>query len=126
MRKDGTISTLYREKSSQWKGGVSSIQIIARNDKKFYEQWKYPILVRDGFKCIKCKNATDLHIHHDTETFSEIIKKVMTLDDYENIDNFERKKDICERIVNYHVKNNISGITLCKSCHNQMHLSLNF
>ena len=50
----------------------------------------------------------------------------MTLDDYENIDNFERKKDICERIVNYHVKNNISGITLCKSCHNQMHPSLNF
>jgi hypothetical protein len=40
MRKDGTIPTLYREKSSQWKGGVSSIQIVARNDKRLYEQWK--------------------------------------------------------------------------------------
>jgi len=126
MRKDGTMPTLYRENSSRWQGGVSSIQQIARGDKRLYEQWKYPILVRDEFKCIKCKNTTDLHIHHDAETFSEIIKKVMTLDDYENIDNFERKKDICERIVNYHVKNNISGITLCKACHNQIHPSLNF
>ena len=126
MRKDGTIPTLYREKSSQWKGGVSSIQQIARGDKRLYEQWKYPILVRDGFKCTQCINSTDLHVHHDKETFSEIIKKVMTLDDYEKIDDFETKRRITDKIIDYHTSNNVSGITLCKDCHNKLHPSLNF
>jgi hypothetical protein len=126
MRKDGTLPTLYREKSSRWKGGVSSIQQIARSDKRLYEQWKYPILIRDGFKCTTCDNSKDLHVHHDGETFSEIIKKVMTLDDYDKIDNFEVKKSITNKVVDYHIEKNISGITLCKDCHNNFHPSLNF
>ena len=126
MRKDGTIPTLYREKSSQWKGGVSSIQQIARNDKRLYDLWKYPILVRDVFKCTTCDNTKDLHVHHDGETFSEIIKKVMTLDDYEKIDDFEIKKLITDKVIDYHIEKNVSGITLCKDCHNNFHPSLNF
>lgn len=126
MRKDGTIPTLTGKKHSQWKGGISSIQQIARNDKKLYDEWKYPILKNNDFKCIKCNNTKNLHVHHDKESFSEIIKKVMTLDDYEKIDNFETKKMICEKVVNYHIKNCVSGITLCKECHNQIHPSLNF
>ena len=126
MRKDGTIPTLYREKSSQWKGGVSSIQQIARSDKRLYDLWKYPILVKDGFKCVACPNTKDLHIHHDRETFSDIIKKVTTIDDYDNIDDFEIKKLITEKVVDYHINNKVTGITLCKDCHNKMHPSLNF
>lgn len=126
LRKDGTIPTLYREKSSQWKGGVSNIQQIARGDKRLYDLWKYPILVKDGFKCTKCENTKDLHIHHDREKFSDIIKKVMTIDDYDNIDNFEVKKLITEKVIDYHVNNKVSGITLCKECHNNLHPSLNF
>lgn len=126
MRKEGTIPILYREKTSQWKGGVSSIQGIARNDKKLYDEWKYPILVRDGFKCIKCNNTKNLHIHHDKDNFCEIVKKVMTLDDYDKIDNFEIKKSISDKVVDYHIKNKVSGITLCKKCHGQIHPSLNF
>lgn len=126
MRKDGTIPTLYRENSSRWKGGYSSIQQLTRANKRLYTDWKYPILCRDGFKCIQCSNTTDLHVHHDKESFSEIIKKVMTLDDYENIDNFERKQNITERIIDFHVNNKVSGITLCKLCHNKFHPCLNF
>lgn len=126
MRKNGTVPTLYREKSSRWKGGVSSIQGIARSDKKLYDEWKYPILVRDGFKCIKCNNTKNLHIHHDKDNFCEIVKKVMTLDDYDKIDNFEIKKSISDKVVDYHIKNKVSGITLCKKCHGQIHPSLNF
>ena len=88
--------------------------------------WKYPILVRDGFKCTCCNNTTDLHVHHDGETFSEIIKKVMTLDDYEKIDDFEVKKMITDKVINYHIEKNVSGVTLCKDCHNNFHPSLNF
>lgn len=126
MRKDGTIPTLYREKSSRWQGGVSSVQQIARSDKRLYEQWKYPILVRDGFKCTQCTKETDLHVHHDVDTFSEIIKKVMTLDDYEKINEFEVKIKITDKVIDYHIQNNVSGKTLCRECHNKLHPSLNF
>ena len=125
-RNDGTIPTLYREKSSRWKGGVSLIQSVARNDKRLYDHWKHPILKRDMYKCIECQSTKDLHVHHDRETFSEIIKKVMTIDDYDNIDSFETKKYVTDKIVEYHVKNATSGITLCKVCHNKHHPSLNF
>lgn len=126
FRKDGTVPTMYREKSSQWKGGVSSIQNIARNDKRLYEQWKYPILVRDGFKCVSCQHTKDLHVHHNKETFSEIIKKVMTNDDYENIDKFDVKKQVTDKVIDYHIKNSVSGVVLCSECHNKIHPSLNF
>jgi hypothetical protein len=126
MRKDGTIPTLYREQSSQWKGGVSSIQHIARSDKRLYESWKYPILERDGFKCKICKSDKDLHVHHNGESFSDILKKVMTIDDYEKIDDFEVKKAVVARVIDYHINSGVSGETLCKECHNNIHPFLNF
>jgi len=125
-RKDGTIPTLYGKDSSQWQGGVSSINQIARSSTTLYKEWKYPILVRDGFKCTQCPTTTDLHIHHDTETFSDIIKKVMTIDDYEKLEEFDRKKEVADKVVEYHIKNKVSGVTLCKECHNKLHPSLNF
>jgi hypothetical protein len=125
-RNDGTIPTLYKEMSSQWKGGVSTIQNVARNDRRLYEQWKRPILQRDGFKCKNCGSSDDLHVHHDRETFSEIIKRVMTLEDYEHIENYETKQHITDKIIAYHVNAAVSGITLCRVCHNKLHPSLNF
>lgn len=125
-RLNGTIPTLFGKDSSQWQGGVSSVNQIARASNRLYTEWKLPILQRDGFKCTKCQNTKDLHIHHDKETFSEIIKKVITLDDYEHIEEFERKKEVAERVVSYHSKSNVSGVTLCRECHNKLHPSLNF
>ncbi len=121
LRKNGTVPTLYREKSSQWKGGISSIQSMSRSDIRLYKNWKYPILLRDKFKCTICNSNKKLHVHHDKETFSEILNKI--IETYSNIDNFETKKLICDDIVKYHVENNVSGIVLCKSCHNKIHLS---
>lgn len=126
MRCDGTVPTLYGPKSSRWQGGVSSIQQIARSSKRLYDEWKYPILVRDGFKCTQCNNTQSLHVHHDAESFSDIIKKVMTIDDCKNISDFERKKLVSEKVIDYHVKNIVTGVTLCYECHNKIHPSLNF
>ena len=126
MRKDGTIPTLYGKDSSRWQGGISAVNQIARADKRLYDLWKYPILIRDGFKCTRCSNTTLLHIHHDKETFSDIIKKVMTIEDYEKIEDFDRKKEISDKVIQYHIKNNVSGVTLCRDCHNKLHPSLNF
>lgn len=126
QRVDGTIRILYKEQHPKWKGGVSSVQNVARNDKRLYEQWKYPILVRDKFKCTECGDDKDLHVHHNGEKYSDIIKKVMTISDYENLDNYDVKKQITDKILDYHIKNKVSGITLCKCCHNKIHPSLNF
>jgi hypothetical protein len=124
-RLNGTIPTLYGEDSSRWQGGVSSVNQLARASNVLYKEWKYPILVRDGFKCTQCSNTKDLHVHHDKETFSEIIKKVMTIDDYEKLEEFDRKKEISDKVVAYHIENKTSGVTLCLDCHKQLHPSYN-
>lgn len=126
MRRDGTIPTLYREDSSQWKGGISTVNQMVRSDKRLYDEWKYPILVRDGFRCTQCPNTAGLHVHHDKESFSSILKKLITIEDLEKQNDFEHKKLICQKIVNYHVTNNVSGVTLCRECHGKIHPSLNF
>lgn len=126
LRKSGVIPTLYGNEHSQWKGGISTIQQISRGDKRIYHKWKFPILKRDGFKCVNCNSEDELHVHHNKETFSDIIKKVMTLDDYENINDHEVKKNIADKILEYHINENVSGITLCKKCHGDIHPSLNF
>jgi hypothetical protein len=123
-RLNGIVPTLYGKDHSQWKGGVSEINVIARSDKRLYVEWKYPILVRDGFKCVKCGDSKDLHIHHDKEPMCEIVQKHMP--DAETIVDFEFKKLVASKIVDYHVNEEVSGITLCKGCHNKLHPSLNF
>jgi 5-methylcytosine-specific restriction endonuclease McrA len=124
-RRDGTIPNVFGAETSQWQGGVSSVNQLARASNRLYKEWKYPILVRDGFKCTECPNTDKLHIHHDDETFSNIIKKVMTIDDYENLEEFGRKKEVVERVVDYHVSNKVSGKVLCLECHKKIHPSLN-
>ena len=123
-RKNGIMPTLYGKDSSRWKGGVSEVNIIARSDKRLYDEWKYPILIRDGFKCIKCGGNDKLHIHHDKEQMCDIVKKHMP--DLDPISDFELKKSIASKIVEYHIVNKVSGITLCYKCHNDLHPSLNF
>ena len=54
----------------------------------------------------------------------EIVKKHMP--DAEYITDFELKKSIAAKIVDYHVQNKVSGITLCGECHEKYHPSLNF
>lgn len=122
-RLNGITPTLFGPESSQWKGGISEVNNIARSDKRLYDEWKYPILIRDEFKCVECGSSEGLHIHHNKETMSEIVKKHV-IDDTSM--EFEIKKLIAEKVVEYHIKNKVSGITLCKKCHNNLHPSLNF
>lgn len=123
-RLNGTVPTLTKSQHPQWKGGVSEINAMARSSTKLYKEWKYPILIRDKFQCVKCKSSELLHVHHDEETMSSIVKKHV-LTDVDNMD-FDLKREIADKIVEYHVKNNVSGVTLCVKCHGELHPSLNF
>ena len=123
-RADGTIPDLKGPQHSQWKGGASSINVLVRARVKLYKEWKYPILVRDGFKCVECGATTPLHVHHDKEQMCEIIQKHL-VDDM-NPKTFDEKEMIADAVVDYHINNHVSGITLCGKCHEEKHPSLNF
>jgi hypothetical protein len=123
-RSDGTIPDLKGSEHSQWKGGVSSINVLVRARVKLYKEWKYPILIRDGFKCVQCGATTPLHVHHDKEQMCEIIQKHL-VDDM-NPKTFQEKEMIADAVVDYHINNKVSGVTLCGRCHEEKHPSLNF
>ena len=126
-RLSGIIPTLYGSKHSQWIDGRSSISVLVYNDRKLYKEWKFPILIRDGFKCVECgKSGSKLHIHHDKEYMNEIIKKHLVETDEEMLKDFQVKRMITDAVVDYHIKNKVSGITLCGDCHEKYHPSLNF
>ena len=120
-RLDGIIPTRYGKDSPNWKGGTSSVSMLVYANNRLYKEWKYPILVRDGFKCIECGNDDYLHVHHDEEWLSDIIEKFMT-----EINCFDDKQRIAEQVVQYHIENGVSGKTLCAKCHEKYHPSLNF
>lgn len=124
-RLDGTVPTLDGENHPNWKGGISPINCMARADRRLYTEWKYPILKRDQFQCVKCKSTEELQVHHNVETVSEIVRKIVPSDLSENI-SFEEKTSWSDKIVSYHIDNNVSGETLCIKCHCELHPSLNF
>ena len=126
-RKNGIIPTLHGPNHSQWIDGRSNISVLVYNDVRLYKEWKYPILVRDGFKCVECKRGGGkLHIHHDKEYMNEIIKDHLVETTSEMLKDFKIKRMIADAVVDYHIQNKVSGITLCGDCHEKYHPSLNF
>jgi len=123
---NGVLIRLSGMEHPNWKGGISNIYPIVYADRRLYKEWKYPILIRDGFKCTKCGSSYKLHIHHDIEYMTEIIKNHMVDVTEEMLKDFEIKKMISDAVVDYHINNKVSGITLCGNCHNNLHPSLNF
>ncbi len=127
----GHISVLSREKHSQWKGGISSLNHASRAYPKLYKEWKRPKLVAAEFKCQNCFSQMHLEVHHDKETYSSILRKIAKQFNWEetlathvdpaNSSLVDLKFEICEAIANYHITNNVSGIVLCDSCHKLRH-----
>jgi 5-methylcytosine-specific restriction endonuclease McrA len=125
-RLNGVVPSLTGSAHPQWNGGSSTIQQIARGSKKHYDTWKYPILKRDNFTCQHCGSTNDLQVHHDDIEFSEIVGIILEENvDLANSEWFEDKKILADKIIEYHVEHNISGITICHECHCELHPSLN-
>lgn len=123
-RLSGTVPTQHGPDHPNWKGGVSEINVLARARTRLYKEWKYPILTRDGFKCTECGETKDLQVHHDKERMCEIIERHMV--DGMDPQTFEEKEFIADAVVDYHIKNKVSGVTICRGCHGKIHPSLNF
>lgn len=130
LRADGTVRTLHGPEHSQWKGGISSLNNLCRSYPRLYKEWKYPRLVEAGFKCAECESTKQLEVHHDGETFSFILRKVAKEHGWElsittKTETSEQvealKQRIKDGIVDYHVKENVSGKVLCVDCHTNLH-----
>lgn len=122
-RLDGTISTKFGKDSANWKGGTSPINAMIRSNKRLYTEWIYPILKRDEFKCTQCGSTKELEVHHNEEVMSDIIAKYVDRNkDY----SFDEKREVMDKVIDYHISNNISGKTLCKTCHCKLHPSYNY
>lgn len=133
---DGVLKPMYGQDSSQWKGGISNLHAAARADTNLYQNWKYPILLTANFKCSKCPNTKDLHVHHDKEKFADILNKFVIQYKWSELvatglHNISKetlliKNKIIDEITKYHIENKISGIVLCETCHKKEHKGLNF
>jgi hypothetical protein len=107
-RLDGTVRTLFGKESSQWKGGVSSVQALSRS--YVFNVWTYPKLHAAGFTCQGCGSKERLEVHHEARD---------ALGDVTN--DFSSHQSYARWVADYHVINNVSGVVLCEACHNQAH-----
>lgn len=81
------------EKNWRWKGGVSTESERIRKSAQYVE-WRKKVFERDDFRCVLClKRGGDIHAHH--------------------ILFFSTNPDLRFNLGN--------GITLCKSCHINVH-----
>jgi cytochrome c553 len=123
----GKITSHKNENHYNWHGGKAGLAEYCRHNGTLYKQWKYPILLRDDFKCVKCGNVNDLQVHHDNISFSDILDiSIKQLDwreaKYDSVEQtdatvLDLKAKIADQVAQYHVDNNISGVTLCSECH---------
>lgn len=117
-RLDGTIPTLSGSAHSGWKGGVSSVQALARS--YVFNVWTYPKLFASGFTCKGCGATRGLEVHHDGERFTEILQKARNvLGDVS--DDFTSHQAYARWVADYHVEHDVSGVVLCERCHGLAH-----
>lgn len=104
------------ERSSNWKGGKTSISEKIRKSEK-YKLWRQAIFKRDNFTCIWCgQRSGKLNADHII-SFSSILEKLKF---EQGIDNLYKKAMNCELL--WDVNN---GRTLCINCHKNTKSYLN-
>jgi hypothetical protein len=64
-----------------------------------------------------------LEVHHDGERFADIVKKFLPNDLHRLT--WDEETEVVSKVVDYHVEQKVSGITLCDSCHEDNHQELN-
>ena len=121
-RLDGTIPTLRGPDHSQWKGGLSSINNLAHS--LLYKAWIYPKMVAGNFHCASCGQTKDICVHHDGERFSDLLREAASQVGYDGLvhdDDFDKKLEVAQRLVDLHLERDVPGVVLCRECHALAH-----
>lgn len=121
----GAIVPLYGKESSQWKGGTSTLQPVCRS--RVFNTWARPKLEAAKYICQFCHapDGRSVVVHHDGERFAKILHNA--IEEFGEIDetvengDFEKKSKIADWVTDYHQVQNVSGLVLCKSCHQIAH-----
>jgi 5-methylcytosine-specific restriction endonuclease McrA len=104
----------YKDKSPNWKGGISTLYNLVRESIR-NKKWQKLCLNRDNFTCQKCKKiGGDLEVHH--------IKQLALIIKENNI------KTIEDAFLCYELWDINNGVTLCLTCHKETdsHSNKNF
>jgi hypothetical protein len=138
QRREGITVSPSGPESGGWKGGISPLSIVCRANTSLFRNWTRKHMERTRFSCEKCgKDKTQLEVHHDKETFAEILHKFanqfkwvenvsLSVGDIEsNPELYDLKYEISDAVAEYHITNNVSGLVLCKTCHKDLHQSHN-
>lgn len=125
-RLNGTVQTLWGPDHPQWRGGTSTITQRIRGNSRFYAEWKFPKLKAADFTCTQCGSSDELCVHHDEQRMSDIIREVMEQEKYDpTSDDLKQAARIVNAITDHHLEHSISGVVLCKVCHQKEHPNLN-
>lgn len=93
----------YGSKSSNWKGGITTLNKCIRTSDR-YKEWRTQIFIRHNFTCQECgKINCYIEVHH--------IKPLYRILKENNIQSIEDALNCIE------IWNPLNGITLCKECH---------
>jgi len=105
----------------QWKGGVAAVQPFIRS--RLNRAWTFKIMKRDGYTCQGCGSMRHLCVHHDSVSFSDILQRIIAQNGISNCAklSFDEKDNLAQKVIDYHIQNAVSGITLCWNCHNSAH-----
>ncbi len=120
------IPSLVGPNHPRWKGGTSSISALCNSNNRLYDSWKYPALKESGFKCKRCSETKNLHVHHSETRMAEIIGMCSPPDAHLSDLSWDEKQSWVDRVIEWHVKNKPPAEVLCNSCHSDEHPSLNF
>ena len=107
----GELNPNYKiapEKSSRWKGGISSLYKAVRNLFE-YRQWRSDVFSRDKHTCQICHKSKSgrLEAHHIVRMFSLMLEN--------KVETVEQAQE-CQHLWNIN-----NGVTLCVDCHKIIH-----
>lgn len=124
-RLSGRVPTLRAADHPNWKGGLSSINNLAHS--LLYKAWIFPKMKAGNFACSSCGSKEDLCVHHSGERFSTLLREAASQVGYDGLvhdDDFDKKSEVAQRLVDLHLERDVPGVVFCRECHAQAHEAL--